>query len=129
MRKYLALVLALVCVLVLVGCGQLQNISEENKDKPLYGERQELSDTAIKIRSAYTYEDLSEMPAEELLDLFIHNGLVINDDLKAAYSEEELQTLFKGHFNMWHTGLSALSHTMYIDLAEQTKAIYDKIAE
>ena len=71
MRKYLALVLALVCVLVLVGCGQLQNISEENKDKPLYGERQELSDTAIEIRSAYTYEDLSEMPAEKLLDLFI----------------------------------------------------------
>ena len=69
------------------------------------------------------------MPAEELLDLFIQNGLVINDDLKEAYTEEELQTLFQEHFDMWRAGLSALSHTMYIDLAEQTKAIYDKIAE
>ena len=66
---------------------------------------------------------------EELLDLFIQNGLVINDDLKEAYTEEELQTLFQEHFDMWRTGLSALSHTMYIDLAEQAKAIYDKIAE
>ena len=68
------------------------------------------------------------MPAEELLDLFIQNGLLINDDLKRAYTEE-LQTLFKEHFDMWHIGLLELSHTMYIDLAEQTKAIYDKIAE
>ena len=66
---------------------------------------------------------------KELLDLFIQNGLLINDDLKRAYTEEELQTLFKEHFDMWHIGLSELSHTMYIDLAEQTKAIYDKIAE
>jgi len=77
----------------------------------------------------YTYEELSEMPAKELLDLFIQNGLVINDDLKASFTEEELQTLFKENFHLWHTGVSAHSHTMYCDLAEQTKAIYDKIAE
>lgn len=77
----------------------------------------------------YTYEELSEMPAKELLDLFIQNGLVINDDLKASFTEEELQTLFKENFHLWHTGVSAHSYTAYIDLAEQTKAIYDKIAE
>lgn len=129
MRKYIALVLALVCALGLTGCGQQQNISEENKDKLIYGEPQKPSDTATETRSAYTYEELSEMPAVELLDLFIQNGLVINDDLKEAYTEEELQTLFKEHFDMWHTGLSAHSYTAYIDLAEQTKEIYDKIAE
>ena len=78
---------------------------------------------------AYTYEELSEMPANELLDLFIQNGLVVNDDLKASYTEEELSTLFKENFHLWHTGVSAHSYTAYIDLAEQTKAIYDKIAE
>ena len=77
----------------------------------------------------YTYEELSEMPAKELLDLFIQSGLVINDDLKASFTEEELQTLFNENFHLWHTGVSAHSHTMYIDLAEQTKAIFDKIAE
>ena len=78
---------------------------------------------------AYTYEELSEMPANEQLDLFIQNGLVVNDDLKASYTEEELSTLFKENFHLWHTGVSAHSYTAYIDLAEQTKAIYDKIAE
>ena len=111
MKKLIASVLVLVCMLSSVSCGKQQNIP------------------ATETRSAYTYEELSEMPAEELLDLFIQNGLVINDDLKEAYTEEELQTLFQEHFDMWRTGLSALSHTMYIDLAEQTKAIYDKIAE
>lgn len=77
----------------------------------------------------YTYEKLSSMPAEELLDLFVQNGLVINDDLKASYTEEELQNLFKENFDLWHTGVSAHSHTTYCDLAEQTKVVYDKIIE
>lgn len=81
------------------------------------------------INGKYNYEELSEMPAKELLDLFIQSGLVINDDLKASFTEEELQTLFKENFHLWHTGVSAHSHTMYCDLAEQTKEIFDKIAE
>ena len=80
-------------------------------------------------KSAYTYEELSQMPADELLALFVQNGLVIHNDLKRAYTEEELEALFKEHFDIWHLGLSELSHTMYLDLAQQTKAIYDKIAE
>ena len=83
--------------------------------------------TPNKAFGAYTYEELSEMPAKELLDLFIQNGLVINDDLKKDYTEEKLQTIFKENFHLWHTGVSAHSYTMYCDLAEQTKAIYDKI--
>ena len=128
-KKLIGLVLSLVCVLGLGGCGQQQNLSEENNDKPNYDELQESSDTVVDTSGAYTYEELSEMPAKELLDLFIQNGLVINNDLKASFTEEELQTLFKEHFDMWHTGVSVMGHTMYIDLAYQTKAIYDKITE
>ena len=83
----------------------------------------------VETKSTYTYEELSEMPANELLDLFIQNGLVINDDLKASFTEEELQKLFKENFDLWHTGVSAHSHTTYCDLAEQTKVVYDKIAK
>ena len=92
MKKLIASVLVLVCMLSLVSCGKQQNIP------------------ATETRSAYTYEELSEMPAEELLDLFIQNGLVINDDLKEAYTEEELQTLFQEHFDMWR---SAKPHDVY----------------
>lgn len=110
MKKLIALLSVFVCVLSLVGCSQQedQNIST--------GEQR------------YTYEELSEMPAEELLDLFIQNGLVISDELKQSYTEEELQSLFKEHFALWHTGVSSMDYTMYMDLAEQTKAIFDKIA-
>lgn len=111
MKKPMAFISALVCVLGLVGCSQQGH--------------QEITAPS----EGYTYEELSEMPAEELLDLFIQNGLVINDDLKAAFTEEELQTLFKENFYLWHTGVSAHSHTMYIELAEQTKAIFDQIIQ
>ena len=126
MKKYIALVLALVCVLGLVGCSQQgqQDIITPTQNN------EEISQTDIQSEAEqkYTYEELSEMPAEELLDLFIQHGLVINDDLKASFTDEELQTLFKENFHLWHTGVSARSHTMYCDLAEQTKAIFDKIA-
>ena len=110
MKKLIALVLALVCVLGLIGC----------QNKP---------NTPTETKSAYTYEELSEMPAEELLNLFVENGLIINDGLKASFTEEEIQILFKAQFDMWHRGISSMNHTMYCDLAKQTKEIYDKIAE
>ena len=110
MRKLTALVLAIICVIGLVGC-------------------QNDPSTPSEAKNTYTYEELSEMPADELLDLFIENGLVINDELKASFTEEEIQILFKAQFDLWHRGISSMSHTMYLDLAEQTKDIYDKITQ
>ena len=110
MKKLIAFVLVLICVLGLIGCQNEPN-------------------TPIETKSVYTYEELSEMPAKELLNLFIENGLVINDGLKASFTEEEIQILFKEQFDMWHRGISSMSHTMYIDLAEQTKEVYDKLTE
>lgn len=193
MKKLIAIVLALVCVLGLVGCGMKNNLGDEvvedfttgNQDERLIEELSHLTEDELNeyifklhlleltqsniINERYpspddideffqealsgmtadelneyihrlyelqidveydeAYEELSEMPANELLDLFIQNGLVINDDLKALYTEEELQNLFKENFHLWHTGVSAHSYTAYIDLAEQTKVIYDKIVE
>lgn len=127
MRKHIALLLALVCALGLVGCSRQgqQDITTPTQNN------EGISRTDIQSEGGqkYTYEELSEMPAEELLDLFIQNGLVINDDLKASFTDEELQALFKENFHLWHTGASAHSYTMYCDLAEQTKAIFDKITE
>ena len=112
MRKHIALLLALVCVLGLVGCSQQgqQDIITPTQNN------EEISQTDIQSEAEqkYTYEELSEMPAEELLDLFIQ--------------EEELQSLFKEHFALWHSGVSSMDYTVYMDLAEQTKAIFDKLA-
>ena len=106
MKRFAALFLALVCLLAMVGCGQ-KTVSEE--------------------KHCYTYEELEAMPADELLELFIENGLVINDELKSACTEEQLQALFKTGFYHWSKGSTPLSHTMYSDLAKKTKAVYDKL--
>ena len=130
MKKLIALVLALVCTLCLFGCAKTQQEDRTQEPNTEQGNVPNNKETAPNDAiGAYTYEELSEMPANELLDLFIQNGLVINDDLKASFTEEELSTLFKENFHLWHTGESAHSYTAFIDLAEQTKVIYDKIAE
>ena len=107
MKKWVALFLTLACLLAMGGCGQ-QTVLEEKR--------------------YYTYEELEALPADELLDLFIENGLVINDELKASFTEEELQILFKEGFHYWCTGICPMSWTPYFDLAKQAKAVYDKIA-
>lgn len=130
MKKFVVFILVIVFALCLFGCVTTQQdgrIQEPNTEQGNSLNKSEGLSTETK--SAYTYEELSLMPAEELLDLFIQNGLVINDVLKASFTEEELQILFKEQFDLWHRGISAMSHTMYIDLAEQTKEIYDKITE
>lgn len=64
MRKHITLLLALVCVLGLVGCSQLgqQNIPTPTQSN---GEISR-TDFQSEIEHGYTYEELSEMPAEEL---------------------------------------------------------------
>lgn len=106
MKRLIPLVLVLACVLSMVGCRQ-NTVSEEKR--------------------YYTYEELEAMPADELLELFIENGLVINDELKESFTEEEMQALFKEGFHYWHTGMCLMSWTPYLDLAEKTKVVYDKL--
>ena len=82
---------------------------------------------AKEAKGAYTYEEMCKLPADELLDLFIQNGLIISDELKKSFTEEELRSLFKDNFVLWHTGECLMDYTAYIDLAEQTKIIYESI--
>lgn len=79
--------------------------------------------------TTYTYEELNSLPADQLLNLFIENGLIINEELKEVFTEEELQALFKSEFDTLHMGVTTRSHFMYFDLAEKTKEVYDKITQ
>ncbi len=104
MKSVIACALIVVCMISMFGC-----------------------QPSVQSERVYTHEELSAMPAEELLDLFLENGLVIGDGLRKNCTEEELQTLFKEDFEMWCSGVSIDSYTEYLDLAEQTKEIYDRI--
>ena len=106
MKRFVALVLVLVCLAAMVGCGQNTDLGEKRY---------------------YTYEELEALPADELLELFIENGLIINEALKESFTEEEIQALFKEGFHYWSTGVCPMSWTAYFDLAVKTKAVYDQI--
>lgn len=75
----------------------------------------------------YTYEELSAMPADQLLDLFISNGLEIDESLVADLGFEAIQEIFKLEFQHWRRGISSLSHLPYFELAHQTAEIYARI--
>ena len=88
----------------------------------------ELEETSnYESKEIYTYEELAALPSEQLFDLFIANGLIINDRLKQYFTEEELQELFKSEFEMWCAGISSRSDMMYFDLADKTREIYEKL--
>ena len=79
MSKKLKLLCATLCVISLIFGGYIF-LNYENEQK-------------------YTYEELSSLPADQLLDLFIENGLVIDEQLNETFTEKELQELFYGNFH------------------------------
>lgn len=76
----------------------------------------------------YTPEELSNMPANELLDVFLENGLEISDELDFI-PKETLAEIFKANFESFTQGLCFLSAEPYIELAKDTQIIYEKITK
>lgn len=77
----------------------------------------------------YTYDELNSFTTNDLFEIFLDNGLIINEDLKKIFNEEELETYFKSEFNTLHKGVTTRSDKMYLELANETKKIYDKLTE
>ena len=77
--------------------------------------------------AAYTYEELMELPGDQLVKVFVENGLEIDDEFKEVFTEEEFQDYFKGGFDFLRKGVTLRGHTMYFDLAGKTEVIYKKI--
>ena len=104
---------------------------EQEKEIPEQGntistDPEDLGNPSLSTK-IYTYEELIALPGDKLLNLFIENGLEINDELKSTFTEDELQELFKTEFEALHMGISSRSASMYFDLAEKTMVVYEKI--
>ncbi len=113
MKKYFCMILAFTILMLTTGCATA-----------------ELGETSnYESKKIYTHEELTALPSEQLLDLFVTSGLIINDRLKATFTEAELQELFKSGFDHWCRGVSTLSDLMYFDLAKKTQEIYEKLTE
>lgn len=94
---------------------------------PTVGSRAGLGSSLNEGEKVYTHEELSALPSDRLLSLFIENGLIINERLKAAFTDDELRELFKSEFDLLCLGVTARGDLMYFDLAEKTKAVYAEI--
>lgn len=80
----------------------------------------------------YMAEQLRELPAEALLNLFIEHGLKLDDPSIAAMKQdnpEELARVFKAEFDLFIQGTTALSHSAWNDMAKQVQKIYQELTK
>lgn len=63
----------------------------------------------------------------ELYDLFLENGLEVDEDLQKNFTKDQLAEIFKSEFDLLVQGVSSRSHSGYMKMAEDTKAIHEKI--
>lgn len=73
-------------------------------------------------------EDLQEMSADELFDLFIRNGLVINERMANTLSEEVIKETLKSQTDILIEGITPCNDIMYWDFADSVKETYEKIS-
>lgn len=76
----------------------------------------------------YTLEQFHKMPAEALLNIFIEHGLELDDNI-ASLERSELAKVFKGEFDLFIQGTTALNHSDWNDLAKQVQKIYLELTE
>ncbi len=110
MRNSICMLLVVAILIIIAGCSTLGD-----------------ADNTSLSSKVYTHEELTALSGEQLLNLFIENGLEINDELRTVFTEEELQKFFKAEFEILCQGITARSAVMYFDLANQTKEIYEII--
>ncbi len=67
------------------------------------------------------------MPADELTDLFVENGLVIDGEFREIMTKEEFQELFKRNLMPFSQGITTYGHVIYSTLADSAKEVYEKL--
>ena len=77
----------------------------------------------------YSYEELVSMSSDDLLDLFEDNGLVIEEDLAANLSREEIGKVLKVQFSFMIEGTTSLSSIGYMEMAKDVQRIYRQISK
>ena len=79
------------------------------------------------VKPEYTYAELEAMPADELTDLFVANGLEIDEEFREIMTKEEFQELFKRNLMPFSQGITTYGHVIYSTLADSAKEVYEKL--
>ena len=72
----------------------------------------------------YTYEQLNALSAKELYEVFIDNGLKVDEELRTYMSDEQIASVLKSQFDMMIHGDTSRSHYMYKRFAEEVERVY-----
>lgn len=72
----------------------------------------------------YTYEQLNALSAKELYEVFIDNGLKVDEELRTYMSDEQIASVLKSQFDMMIHGDTSRSHYMYKIFAEEVERVY-----
>jgi len=84
--------------------------------------------TMPKEKKLYTYEELSNMPAMELYELFLEEGLKLPDYYKSIEKEEIAENL-KNNFDLLSQGFIVYNYSEHMEFVRAVKEVYEKIAE
>lgn len=83
----------------------------------------------VSKSESYSHNELLALPAEELYELFIHNGLVVDEELRRYMSDKQIADMLKKEFDMLITGFPQRSHSMYLRFAKEVQIVYEQMME
>lgn len=81
------------------------------------------------FRKKYSHAELAAMPAEQLLGLFLDNGLKVEDEVFSMYTRAGFAKLFKNHFDVICCSPAGLvvSAFDHLSLSASAREVYEKL--
>ena len=80
----------------------------------------------INMKPMFSYDELVSLPSDELLDIFVHYGLKIGDDL-SHLDQKQIGQILKSEFDLMIQGTTSLSSEGYMQMAKDVQRIYNDI--
>lgn len=80
--------------------------------------------TAEELRKV---EELQAMSYDEVLELFVQNGLELHTDMTAGLSDAEIKSIFNTNFDLLCAGVPSYGSLMIYTLAEDMECVFHRL--
>ncbi len=75
----------------------------------------------------YTHGELKSLSEKELYEVFVENGLKVDEELQGYLTEDQIAKMLEEEFDLLVQGYSQRSHSMYLQFGEEVKRVYELI--
>lgn len=129
-KKILSLLLCALVVCAAAGCsaenGAKLDLPEKASDST--GESLSMLDffTAEELQKI---EQLQAMSDDEVLELFVKNGLELHTEMTEGLSDAEIKSIFKTNFDLLCAGVPSYGSLMIYTLAEEMERIFHSLID